>query len=44
MLCFSTKLWLIKISVALEFTSTYIDKSFEMSVIFKEIGRYSEIS
>ena len=41
---FFTKLWLIKISVALESTSACTDRSFNMSVETTEIGRYREVS
>jgi len=43
MLYFSTKLWLIKISVALKSTSVYIDKNFDILVVSKEMDRYSEV-
>ena len=43
MLCFSTKLQLIKVSVTLEFMSMCMDKSFDISVVSTEIDRYKEV-
>ena len=37
------KLWLIKIPITPKSTSIYIDKNFKISVVSKEISRYSKI-
>ena len=44
MWCFSTKLQLIKISIALESTSTCIENVTEVSVVSRATRRYWEIS
>ena len=33
----------MKVSVALEFTSIYIDKSFDILVVSKKIDRYNKV-
>ena len=41
--CFSTKLLLIKTSVALESTSAYTENDSEVLVVYREMGRYREV-
>jgi len=43
MLCFFTKLQLIKVSTVLESISIYTNKSFDILVVFTKIGRYREV-